>query len=66
MRVAKKDKNFLRQLYLVDPSDSVKDKLFKLFLPALDHRSAIFKYASIQEFSEKLGVPSVQLMLARR
>lgn len=50
-RVAKK--NSLRQLYLADHDERVKERFIKLFTPALGAHGKIFKYYDIKEFSRK-------------
>jgi hypothetical protein len=44
-------KQYLVQLHLVGPNDSVKQKFVELFVPALNARSKIFRYSGIDEFS---------------
>jgi len=47
-------KHFLRQLHLADPSDSVKQKLTELFVPALNEKTMVFKYKDLSDFVSKI------------
>lgn len=44
-------RQFLKQLHLADPNDSVKQKFAELFVPALNAQSKIFRYSGIEEFA---------------
>lgn len=45
-------KQYLKQLHLADPVDSVKQKFVDLFLPALNAKSKIFRYHGIEGFAK--------------
>jgi len=47
-------KEYLRQLFLVDPSDEVKTRFVNLFNPALGPFGKIFKFGSMLELKGKL------------
>lgn len=49
LRVARNQ--YVRQLHLADPSDTVKQRFVDLFVPALNEQSKVFRYADIDEFS---------------
>jgi hypothetical protein len=49
LRVARNQ--YLRQLHLADPNESVKQRFVELFVPALNAQSKIFRYADIDQFS---------------
>jgi hypothetical protein len=44
-------KNYLKQLHLADPIDSVKQKFINLFVPTMNAKSKIFRYKDINEFA---------------
>jgi SIR2-like domain len=44
-------KQFLKELHLADPNDSVKQRFVELFVPALNAQSKIFRYSGIEEFA---------------
>jgi hypothetical protein len=48
-RAARKD--YLKQLHLADPVDSVKQKFINLFVPTMNAKSKIFRYKDINEFA---------------
>jgi len=50
-RAARKD--YLRQLHLSDPNESVKERLTKLFIPALGPLGRVFRYHDIHEFNQR-------------
>jgi hypothetical protein len=43
---------YLKQLHLADPNDSVKQRFIDLFTPALNARSKLFRYRDVNEFVE--------------
>lgn len=45
-------RNYLKQLHLADPIDSVKQKFVDVFVPALNAKSKIFRYRDIGEFAK--------------
>lgn len=47
-------KQYLRQLHLADPSETIKEKFINLFTPALGPHGKVFKYQNIQEVAERL------------
>ncbi|MFZ0035918.1 MAG: hypothetical protein WAK91_00755 [Candidatus Acidiferrales bacterium] len=47
LRVARKQ--YLHQLHIADPNDSVKQKLVDLFVPALNAGSRIYRYSGVDE-----------------
>jgi hypothetical protein len=49
-RVARKQ--YLKQLHLADPADSVKQKFIDLFVTALNAKSKIFRYRDLAEFAK--------------
>jgi hypothetical protein len=48
-RAARND--YLKQLHLADPVDSVKQKFISLFVPAMNAKSKIFRYKDVNEFA---------------
>ena len=44
--------DYLKQLHLADPIDSVKQKFIDLFAPAMNARSKLFRYRDVNEFVE--------------
>ena len=51
-RAARDD--FLKQLYLADPNESVKERFVELFTPALGPHGKVFRYHDVEEFSKKI------------
>ncbi|MBI2070282.1 MAG: SIR2 family protein [Elusimicrobia bacterium] len=51
-RAARSRRNYLKQLYLADPSETVKEKFSRLFSPALGPLGELFKYKDIREFAK--------------
>jgi len=54
-RAARGKRNYLGQLHLADPSESIKDKFTHLFSSALGPSGRLFKYHNIQEFSQAIA-----------
>jgi hypothetical protein len=43
--------DYVKQLHLADPVDSVKQKFITLFVPAMNAKSKIFRYKGVNEFA---------------
>jgi hypothetical protein len=46
-------KTFIKQLYLADHNELVKERFIKLFTPALGPHGKVFKYYDVNEFDKK-------------
>jgi hypothetical protein len=46
--------NHLKHLHVADPSDTVKDRFVSLFAQALGSKGRVYRYASIEDFSNAL------------
>ncbi len=55
VRTRKVRGHWLKELYLADPNQAVKERFVELFIPSLAPNSSIFKYRDIQEFSAALS-----------
>ena len=56
LRAARRD--YLKQLHLADPVDSVKQRFIDLFVPALNAQSKLFRYSGIGQLSSRVAKKS--------
>jgi len=52
-RVRKARKNFIKELHIADTSESTRNRIIELFIPALGSEGTVFRYGSAKELAER-------------
>ncbi len=52
-RLRKARKNFIQELHIADTSESTRDRIIDLFIPALGSKGTVFRYGSADELAER-------------
>lgn len=54
VRLRRARNEYIKQLHLADPLDSVKERFVDLFVPALNAQSKVYRYSGIDEFAKRV------------